>query len=149
MNTILIATDGSEHAREALVFGLDLAVEQHVEPEVAHVAPAIDVLTTGGGFGVNAAMPHELTDHDVAPLDEARELAAERGVEVKTKLLRGETVDELVAYADTIDADLIIVGSRGQGKVASALLGSVSQGVLHEARRPVLVVRGTQVPAPA
>jgi nucleotide-binding universal stress UspA family protein len=61
-------------------------------------------------------------------------------------MLRGETADEIVAYADTIDADLIVVGSRGHGAIASALLGSVSRGVLHEARRPVLVVRGTRVP---
>jgi nucleotide-binding universal stress UspA family protein len=63
-------------------------------------------------------------------------------LQVKTTLLAGDTVDEIVAYADSIDADLIVVGSRGRGNVASALLGSVSQGVLHEARRPVLIVRG-------
>jgi len=63
-------------------------------------------------------------------------------------MLRGDTVDELVAYADTIDADLIVVGSRGHGAIASAVVGSVSRGVLHEARRPVLVVRGTHVHEP-
>ena len=63
------------------------------------------------------------------------------GLRPQTQMLRGETVDELVAYADTIDADLIVVGSRGHGTIASALLGSVSRGVLSEARRPVLIVR--------
>ena len=90
-----------------------------------------------------ASQPHELTDYDRGLLEEARTLAAERGIDAETQMLRGDTVDELVAYADTIDADLIVVGSRGHGSFASAVLGSVSRGVLREARRPVLVVRGT------
>ena len=147
MKTILIATDGSDSSREAVKFGLELAAEQHARPVVAHVAAAVDLLGSSG-FGVTAAQPHELTDSDWSPLEEARRLAHERAIHAETKMLRGETVDELVAYADTIDADLIVVGSRGHRSFASAVLGSVSRGVLHEARRPVLVVRGTHVLAP-
>ncbi|HSC48700.1 MAG TPA: universal stress protein, partial [Gaiellaceae bacterium] len=86
--------------------------------------------------------PHELRDEESAPLDAAREQAERQGVRAHTRLLKGEPVDEIVAYADTIDAGLIVVGSRGHGAIASALLGSVSRGILREARRPVLVVRG-------
>lgn len=59
-----------------------------------------------------------------------------------TKLLRGDTVDEIVVYADSLDVDLIVVGSQGYGALASALLGSVSRGVLSESKRPVAVIRG-------
>jgi nucleotide-binding universal stress UspA family protein len=146
MKTILIATDGSDAARSAVEFGLELAAEQHLRPVFVHVAPAIDLLGSSG-FGVTAAQPHELTGSDWSALEEARGLAETRGLETEIKMLRGETVDEIVAYADTIDVELIVVGSRGHGSFASAVLGSVSRGVLHEARRPVLVVRGTSVPA--
>jgi nucleotide-binding universal stress UspA family protein len=40
-----------------------------------------------------------------------------------------------------VDADLIIIGSRGHGAISSALIGSVSRGVLHGTTRPVLIVR--------
>jgi nucleotide-binding universal stress UspA family protein len=145
MKTIVIATDGSSSAREALAFGLELAQEQDATATVVHVAPALDVLP-GTGFAPGGATPHELTDDDRAPLVEARELAEEEGVAIRTELLTGHPAGEIVAYADNVDADLIVVGSRGHGAIASALLGSVSRAVLHDARRPVLVVREARLP---
>jgi nucleotide-binding universal stress UspA family protein len=148
MKTILIATDGSESAREAVEFGLELAAEQEAKPIFVHVAPAVDLLPTAGyGIGAAPSMPHAPSEDDRAPLQEAAEIAAREGIDAKTELLAGHPASEIVAYADSIDADLIVVGSRGHGAVASALLGSVSRGVLHESRRPVLVVRAEAVHA--
>ena len=145
---ILIATDGSESAQEAVEFGLEFAAEQHAEPVFIHVAPAIDTLPIPGfGIGGPAAMPHVLSEHDRSPLERATELAARKGLDAKTKLVVGHPAKEIVHHADAIDADLIVVGSHGHGVIASALIGSVSLGVLHEARRTVMVVRGVEVPA--
>jgi nucleotide-binding universal stress UspA family protein len=141
MKRILIATDGSPSAQEAVAFGLELAADQDAVATFVFVVPAVDVVPTGG-FGLTASMPHEVTDAEYEPLERAREQAEGAGVVAHARLLRGEAVDEIVAFADIIDADLIVVGSRGHGTLASTLLGSVSRGVLHEARRPVLVVRG-------
>jgi len=149
MKKILTAADGSPSAHEALELGLDLAAEQDAETFVVHVAPIVDAVPYGG-FGYFApALLHEFDEHDRALLNEAVKFAAEKRVDVKTELLKGLPADEIVAFADAIDADLIVVGSRGHGAIASALLGSVSRGVLHESRRPVLVVRGAHVAAEA
>lgn len=148
METILIAVDGSPSAQEAVDFGLELAAEQDATATFVLVAPAVDVLPAGG-FGVTVAVPHTPTEDEGAPLDAVREQAEQQGVRAHTRLLKGDPVDEIVAYADLIDADLIVVGSRGHGALASALLGSVSRGVLREARRPVLVVRGLAARAAA
>ena len=76
-------------------------------------------------------------------LEDAAAVAAEHGIVSTTALLRGDTIDEIVAFADSHDVDLIVIGSRGHGALASTLLGSVSRGVLRESKRPVLVVRAT------
>jgi nucleotide-binding universal stress UspA family protein len=147
MKKILIATEGSESAHEALEFGLELAEEQGAMPIVVYVAPGVEILPYASFAAPAPTVAHELDANDRAPLNEAAELAARRGLEIKTELLLGNPADEIVAFADTIEADLIVVGSRGQGAIASVLLGSVSRAVLHESRRPVLVVRNAQIAA--
>jgi nucleotide-binding universal stress UspA family protein len=141
MNRILIATDGSPASNEAVEVGLDLAAEQRADVTIVHVAPPFDVIPWSG-IGMTSAFPHELGDGDREPLAQATELAEQRGLEVSTELLVGDPIDEIVAAADSHDADLIVIGSRGHGALVSALLGSISRGVLHETRRPVLIVRG-------
>src|SRR4051794_11271952 len=101
MKKILIATDGSEESRQAVDFGLELANEQAAPVVLVHVAPAVDVVPTSG-FGMTGAVPHELTDYDWSPLTDARALAEELGIDVRTQMLRGDTVDEIVAYADAV-----------------------------------------------
>jgi nucleotide-binding universal stress UspA family protein len=139
---ILIATDGSRASAEAIEFGLELVEEHDAAALFVHVAPSTDVLPVGGFVGAIPRVPHELDADDRAPLEEAERLAEQHGVRATSKLLAGDTVDEIVAFADSQDVDLIVVGSRGHGSLASALLGSVSRGVLRESKRPVLVVRG-------
>jgi nucleotide-binding universal stress UspA family protein len=139
MNKILIATDGSSSAEEAVRLGVDLARDSEAEAIFVHVVPSYD-LGPVFAFGMSGVIPHELTTEDRASLQAAVHLADQEGVRATTKLLAGDAADEIVAHADSLDADMIVVGSRGHGAVTGTLLGSVSRGVLREARRPVLVV---------
>jgi nucleotide-binding universal stress UspA family protein len=144
MNKILVATDGSQSSAEAVAFGVELAREQHADVIFVHVVPAVDVAPLMG-FPLVGAVPHHVNGYDRAPLEKAVVYAAEHGTPAESELLTGDTVDEIVAYADSRDVDLIVVGSRGHGGITTALLGSVSRGILREAKRPVLVVRGEPV----
>jgi len=145
MKRILIATDGSPASLQAVELGLELAEEHGSQVTFVHVAPAADVLPVAFAMSGPVSVPHELDEHDQKALDDALALAEERNVPALTRLLTGNAARQIVAYADEIDADLIIIGSRGLGAVEGALLGSVSRKVLRDARRPVLVVR--EVPA--
>jgi nucleotide-binding universal stress UspA family protein len=141
MRRILIATDGSPASQEAVEFGVELAEEHDAAVAFVHVVPLIDRVPMSG-FGMVGALPHEPSEHDPEVLDKAEAVAEQHGVRTTTKLLSGNAVDEIVAYGDSLDVDLIVVGSRGHGALASALLGSVSRGVLSESKRPVAVIRG-------
>jgi nucleotide-binding universal stress UspA family protein len=144
MKRILVATDGSPAALEATRFAIELAAEHGAELTVAHVVRELDVVNATV-VSIGGAFPHEPTTHDHELLENAAALAREHGVDVTTVLLRGDTVNELVGYADGRDVDLVVVGSRGRGAVAGTLIGSVSQRLLHELRRPVVVVRTAAV----
>lgn len=147
MKRILIATDGSAAAHEALTFGVDLARHEEAAVALVHVVPSSDVVPLDG-FGLVGRIPHEASVDDQELLREAVAIAGCDGVPVISKLLHGDPATEIVEYADVLGADLIVVGSRGHGALASVLLGSVSRGVLARAKRPVLVVRPTPVTEP-
>jgi nucleotide-binding universal stress UspA family protein len=143
MKRILIATDGSLSAEHAVEIGLELAEEHGAEPIFVHVAPTMEVLPVGiVGMGTApVSARHVLDEHDRLCLDKAAQLAETRGLEARTELRTGNPAKEIVGCADSIDADLIVVGSHGHGAVSGALLGSVSRGVLRRTTRPVLIVR--------
>ena len=147
MKQILIATDGSPSAQEAVDVGLELAKEQGADVTFVHVTPAEEI--RGGRGGAHALTQREEIDESETALKDAGEAAEAAGISYALERFAGETVDTIVALAESKDADMIVLGNRGRNAVASALLGSVSQGVLHEAKRPVLVVKTAKTPTEA
>lgn len=143
MDKILIATDGSAPATEALELGLDLAADEGATAIVVYVLPLVDSAIVSGFGAASGAVVHEIADDERAVLTEAVGLAETRGVDVEAGFLRGAAVGAIVTHAEARDVDLIVVGSRGHGVLTSALLGSVSRGVLRQTSKPVLIVRAS------
>jgi nucleotide-binding universal stress UspA family protein len=144
MKQIVIATDGSPQAQEAVEVGLELAKEQGSDVTFVHVAPPDEF--RGGRGGTVPVVHRQEIDETESALKAAAGAADQAGISYALERISGETVDTVVALADSKDADLIVVGSRGRGAVTATLLGGVSRGVLREAKRPVLVVKGAKVP---
>jgi nucleotide-binding universal stress UspA family protein len=148
MNRFLIATDGSPAADAAVQAGVQLAGEQQGGVVFLHVVEAIDVVAPA--FGPIVAKPVEqASPEDDEILSAAADVARMHGVPFELRLVAGFDRETILATADEIDAELIVVGSNRHGSLGTALLGSVSMDVLKQARRPVLVVHPTAAPVPA
>ena len=147
MKQILIATDGSPSAQEAVDVGLELAKEQGADVTFVHVTFSEEAKMARGMAAEHAYTHAEPVDETETALKEAGDAAEAAGVSYSLERLAGETVPSIVALADAKDADLIVLGSRGRNALTSTLLGSVSHGVLRHASRPVLVVKTAKAPA--
>lgn len=137
MNNILVATDGSRSGTAAVEEGLKLAARLDVGVTFVsvHRAPPRFVGDPFYERGVSQAL------HDAhAAVQDASARAEAMGLPADTEVLEGDAADEIVALADNRDSPLIVVGTRGHSALVGTLLGSVSAGVVQQARRPVVVV---------
>ncbi|MGH2868025.1 MAG: universal stress protein [Solirubrobacteraceae bacterium] len=148
---ILCATDGSEHADRALRYSTELARQGDGDLHVVHV---IERLRGGRVSGQNVFLNEAEIDNKIKA--QTAELANEHGVRATLHLVKGPTsrvAEHLAEIADEIDADLIVVGTRGHSSLGGLLLGSVTQRLLHAAHRPVLALppstSGLQSSAPS
>jgi nucleotide-binding universal stress UspA family protein len=134
--TIIWATDGSEAADRALPYAKGLAEGADRNLVVVHVKELL--VGRGGGYPVYAD-----EDELVGKIETQVEEIRKAGVKVELKLATAASSGpaHLVAeIAKEVAADVIVVGTRGHGPIAGALLGSVAQHLLHDAHCPVLAV---------
>ena len=145
---ILLATDGSSHAELAAMKAVELAKSTGARLHVVAVgrmfpAAVYDVYTEAWCEDLRREA-QEVLDAQVKKIEEAG------GAVAIAHLKMNESRDEAIVHlAEEIDADLIVIGSRGFGGLKRALLGNVADSVVRHAHCPVLVVRpseGTSLP---
>lgn len=137
--TILLATDGSRDAELALSIAVELANSTNSELHVVTVAPghpSYDVR--------NPYVLEQLRKQTEDTLEDQTKKIEQAGGEVAQKHLRVAEryrAEQIVRVAKDIEADLIVMGSRGLGGIRRTLMGSVSDSVVRHSHCPVLVVR--------
>lgn len=138
MNQILIAVDESEGGHAAVESGLELARETGARATFVTVRHAPSKVL-GAPFD-SKAVGTSLKEAR-AVVEFALERAAEWNVEADAEILEGDPAAEIVSLADNRGVDLIVIGSRGLGALAGAILGSVSRSVVQHAGAPVVVAK--------
>jgi nucleotide-binding universal stress UspA family protein len=133
--SILVAWDGSEHAKRALGEAVDLARTQDGRLTLLTVAAPLRVWP---GY-VPPISEADLINSAEKILAEGEALVPD-GIPVSGRTAAGDPGLELVKRAAAGEHDLIVMGSRGRGAVRSAFLGSVSHYVLNHTTVPVLII---------
>jgi len=154
INRILVPVDGSEYSRKALEFATDIAQRFNASVVLVHVVstaallpspvPQVGVPVTPEGVPppvFSTKMAEDLAKFGSELLARQGSEVEKRGLTVKNVLERGEPVEKILQTAKNERCDLIVIGARGLGKVRALLLGSVSDGVVHRAPCPVVVVK--------
>jgi nucleotide-binding universal stress UspA family protein len=139
--TIVVGYDGSPPARTAMTYGAGRAARGGRVVAVHAIQPAPEWLE--GPHSHRARETYRAHGRELLSALELLRAADDEhstvGAEVETALLDGPPARAIVAAADAHDADEIVIGSRGFGRIRG-VLGSVSHAVLHETDRPVVVI---------
>ena len=155
--SIVVGTDGSEPAAEALRQAIDMAsregarlhlVTAYPDPQMLRERPTIwtndpkGVVDSGRTTG-GADMIIDLREVAESLVQRAADEARSKGVEVGTHVREGQPAEVIIDVAHQEQADLIVVGSRGLTGIQRYLMGSVSSKVSEHAPCSVMVVRTT------
>lgn len=142
MKTILIATDGSESAGQALEVAIDLARETGAALQVLSVRPQ---RVAGRGGAGPAVLEVEEVDGPEHIAEAAALQAREAGIVATPHAAHGDVVSSIADAAKSLGAELLVVGSRGHGPLSGAVLGSVSHALVSRSPVPVTIVRQAKV----
>lgn len=143
---IVVGTDGSETAAEAVHQAIDLAkLTGATLSLVSAYAPVAGRRVKAEQSEAPADVQYEIGPREDVNfvLDAAAAEAKKEGIEVQTHPVEGDPADAILNVAEEVKADLIVVGNKGMTGARRYLLGSVPNNVSHHAPCSVIIVRTT------
>ena len=144
--SIVVGTDGSETASEAVRQAIELAQPLGAKLQIVSAyEPVADTRLREEAQQVPDDLQWMVNPREdvEATLSEAKERAADAGVDVETFARQGDPADAILDVAEEKGSDLIVVGNKGMTGAKRFLLGSVPNKVSHHAPCSVLIIRTT------
>ncbi len=140
---ILVPTDFSEHSRNALEYGCDLARRYDARLHVVHAVQDLVMMVPEPGMAFPLSDDY-MEDLKASAENELAQLCREEimnGIETAHKVLVGPPFLEIVRYARSEEIDLIVIGTHGRTGLTHVLLGSVAEKVVRKAPCNVFTIR--------
>lgn len=134
--TIVLATDGSKQAEKAEQTAIELARENGAKLVLAHINERI-----AAKGDMPSVTPHE--DETKSELTAKVDALSSEGIDASVEfasVMLGGPGPAIAEIADSVDADVIVAGTRGRSSLTGLLVGSVTHKLLHISKRPVLAV---------
>ena len=136
---ILLGVDGSDHALHAARTAAELA--RTMKSEILRIVVAYESIQPYlGEPNLQTVIDARLKEAQ-AVLQKAVDAVGDISAEIHTELIEGDAAEAILEVAATRGSDVIVMGSRGLGRLAGLVLGSTSQKVVSHAACPVLIVR--------
>jgi nucleotide-binding universal stress UspA family protein len=149
MPWIVIPTDGSEHAAATVRLVASIPWPAETTAGVVAVVPPLTELVGLPWIAVTPTNDEEIERTELRRAEAATWAAVDglrpMGMRANCRVRRGEPAEAIVDLARDLDAELIVMGSRGLGTLRSALIGSVSAEVIDHAPCPVLIARSDRI----
>ena len=134
--TVVVGVDGSPSSKNALRWAI-----WHADQNEGRIV-AVRAWDVPGLYAWDVPGPEQFAQQTSMALEETiNEVTSQPPVQISHDVIQGQPVEALLNAAENVNADLLVVGNRGHGGFAGALLGSVSQSVLHHSSVPVEIVR--------
>ncbi len=141
MEKILLAVDGSEYSDRALVKAKEIGTALNAEITILYVIEDIASFPyVSRGIDISS-LREVFNEQGKKVLNAALELFKDYAGKVETLTKTGNPGGEILKVADEGDYTLIILGSKGMGVISRAILGSVSNKVVNNAKTSVLIAR--------
>ena len=139
-DTVLFPTDGSDTATEAAAHAIDLADRHDATLHVLYVVDHERVSRMAPKLGTDH-IKETLQQEGERATSEIADKAASAGLETTTSLREGAPADIITSYAETVDADAVVMGTNGRTGMDRLLLGSVAERVIQTTELPVMTVK--------
>ncbi|MER1939576.1 universal stress protein [Castellaniella sp. FW104-16D08] len=139
MSDIVLATDGSGYSLAAARFVTQGLLTEGAKVHVLHVTPELPVHVRR--FIDNDTIHDWYAEESAKVLDPTTQVLKEARVPFEPHSLVGFAPQQIVDYAQKIDARMIVMGAHGRGMLLDAVIGSVAGRVLSLSKCPVLLVK--------